>query len=307
MPVRSEPPGLRVEAPAKINVDLKVLGRDESGYHPLETHFAAVGLCDVVTVVPAEEGLDLAVEGADLGDPRDNLVYRAAAAFLEQAGEVRGARIRLEKHIPAGAGLGGGSSDAASTLRLLNELYGRPLPDEALADIGRRLGADIPFFLSPHPSALGFDRGDRLVPIGPLPSTAVLLALPPIQVSSADAYARLADSRGGSAAFAAAEHSDVVNVRVVPDWERAAKDATNDFEPVIFDLHPQLGVLRNDLEEAGAFLARLSGSGAAVFGLFSEGDVAEQTAESLSEAFSAVDFVVTETLTEWPRPEPARG
>ncbi len=298
--------GLRLEAPAKINIDLKVLGQDESGYHQLETHFAAVGLCDVLTVALAEEGLELVVEGAELGDPRDNLAYRAAAAFLAEAEVAEGARMTLEKSIPAGAGLGGGSSDAAVTLKLLNRLHDEPLSDVDLAVIGRGLGADVPFFLFPSPCALGFDRGDRLVPIDPLPESPIVLALPPIHVSTAEAYAMLAESRRGTGTFTTDEH-EVVNVRTMPDWNGAAKDATNDFEDVIFERHPSLGVLRSEIEGAGAFLARMSGSGAAVFGLFDEGEAAAEAAKKLAESFPEVSFVVTETLTAWPQTHLARG
>lgn len=298
--------GLRLEAPAKINIDLKVLGRDESGYHQLETHFAAVALCDVLTVALAEDGLELSVQGAELGDPRDNLVYRAAAAFIAEADVAEGARMTLEKAIPAGAGLGGGSSDAAATLKLLNRLHGDPLSEVDLSVIGSGLGADVPFFLSPSPCALGFDRGDRLVPIDPLPESPVVLAIPPIHVSTAEAYTMLSDSRGGTDTFTTDEH-EVVNVRTMPDWDGAAKDASNDFEDVIFDLHPSLGVLRNEIEEAGAFLARLSGSGAAVFGLFDQEEEAAKAAEKLAESFPEISFVVTETLTAWPQTHLARG
>ncbi len=298
--------GLRLEAPAKINIGLKVLGKDESGFHQLETHFAAVGLYDVLTVARAEEGLELVVEGAELGDPRDNLVYRAAAAFLAEADVAEGARMTLEKAIPAGAGLGGGSSDAAATLKLLNRLHDDPLSEVDLSVIGRSLGADVPFFLFPSPCALGFDRGDRLVAIDPLPESPIVLALPPIHVGTADAFVMLADSRGGANTITMEEH-EVVNVRTMPDWDSAAKDAANDFEEVIFDRHPSLGVLRNEIEEAGAFLARLSGSGAAVFGLFDEGEKAAEAAEKLAESFPEVAFVVTETLTAWPQTHLARG
>jgi 4-diphosphocytidyl-2-C-methyl-D-erythritol kinase len=298
--------GLRLKAPAKINIDLKVLGQDESGYHQLETQFAAVGLCDVVTVALEDGGLELRVEGAELGDPRDNLVYRAAAAFIAETAVAEGARMTLEKAIPAGAGLGGGSSDAAATLKLLNRLHGDLLSEVDLSIIGRGLGADVPFFLAPFPCALGFDRGDRIVSIDPLPESPVVLALPPIHVSTAEAYRMLADSRGGTDTFTTDEH-EVVNVRTMPDWGGAAKGATNDFEDVIFDLHPSLGVLRSEMEEAGAFLARLSGSGAAVFGLFDEGDTATEASEKLAESFPEVSFVVTETLTAWPQTHLARG
>ncbi|GMR12315.1 MAG: 4-(cytidine 5'-diphospho)-2-C-methyl-D-erythritol kinase [Gemmatimonadota bacterium] len=306
MPMHSERRGLRVEAPAKINIDLRVLGQDEAGYHQLETQFAAVGFFDVLTVALAERGLELSVEGADLGDPRDNLVYRAATAFIAEAGVADGARMTLEKAIPAGAGLGGGSSDAAAALKLLNRLHGDLLSEVDLSLIGRGLGADVPFFLSPSPCALGFDRGDRLVPIDALPETPVVLALPPIHMSTAEAYSMLADSRGCTDAFTTDDY-EVVNVRTMPDWDGAAKDAANDFEDVIFDRHPSLGVLRNEIEEAGAFLARLAGSGAAVFGLFEKEDTAAEAAEKLAESFSEVSFLVTETLTAWPQMHLARG
>ena len=186
-----------VDAPAKVNLVLRVGARRADGYHNVDTLFAAVGLCDHLRVERAARGIAVEVAGADLGDPRDNLVYRAARAYLDARGERSGVAIRLEKRIPVGGGLGGGSSDAAATLRCLDELFEPPAGVAALTELARGLGADVPFFLSPSPLALGSGRGDHLTPLPPLPSRPVLLVGSPEGVGTAWAYNLLARGRGG--------------------------------------------------------------------------------------------------------------
>ena len=144
----------RVQAPAKINVSLRILAQEASGYHQLETVFAAVGLADDLTLGTAGSGIELEVSGADLGDPRRNLVYQAAEIFLLRAGIEAGVRIRLEKRIPHGAGLGGGSSDAAAALRLLQAAFGDPLGEADLLEIAGGLGSNDSS-LPNHPLAIG--------------------------------------------------------------------------------------------------------------------------------------------------------
>ena len=200
-----------VEAPAKVNLVLRVGARRADGYHNVDTLFAAVGLRDRLWVERTAGGITVEATGADLGDPRDNLVYKAARAYLAARGGRGGVAIRLEKRIPIGGGLGGGSSDAAGTLRCLDELFARPAGLPALVEVAGSLGSDVPFFLSSSPLALGSGRGDRLTPLPVLPSLPVLLVGSSQGVGTAWAYNLLARGReeggaGGPDPAATAPH-----------------------------------------------------------------------------------------------------
>ena len=155
------PAAMRLEAPAKVNLLLRVLGLRADGFHDLDTLFQAVGLCDEVVVALSGGGIELAVEGPDVGPVEENLAYRAAKAFLDAEGAAArvGVDILLRKRIPAGAGLGGGSSDAAAVLRCLDALRARPFPRSKLVRIGAALGSDVPFFLGDGALARGRGRG----------------------------------------------------------------------------------------------------------------------------------------------------
>lgn len=172
---------ITVHAPAKVNLSLEVLGRRADGYHELRTVFQAAGLFDALTVEDAP-GLSLTVEG-DAPGSGDNLVLRAARALIERTpeGGERGAHIHLRKNIPAGAGLGGGSSDAAATLLVLNRMWDCALNREQLAEPARELGADVPFFLYGG-AALGAGRGDVLTPLRTPSQLWLVLAVPPFSL-----------------------------------------------------------------------------------------------------------------------------
>lgn len=259
---------VRVEAPAKVNLFLRVLAREEGGYHQIETLYAAVDLADRISVEPGGSEVTLAVEGADLGPPQENLAYRAARGFLERVGGT-GARIELEKRIPARAGLGGGSSDAAAVLRALNRLHGDPLEIRELMELGAALGADVPFFLSPTTLALAWGRGDRLLALPPLPSRPILLVLPDEGVGTAEAYAELAEARrrhrGGSARVG---RSRLLAPGELGSWEGVAALAENDFHRTVFRDRPDLKRAHRALQDTEPLLALLSGSGSALFAVF---------------------------------------
>jgi 4-diphosphocytidyl-2-C-methyl-D-erythritol kinase len=270
-----------VIAHAKVNLRLVVLAREESGFHQLETVFCALSLGDVVEVESAAAGVELEVTGADLGPAESNLAFRAAQAFFRESGIDAGARIGLEKRVPAGAGLGGGSSDAATVLRLLNRIHGEPLEPGRLLEIGGRLGADVPFFLLDTPLALGWGRGDRLLPL-PAPSPApALVVVPPFGISTPDAYAQLAAGRAGGGpgrALASSPDSAAANPAAAAlrldgpaDWDDLASWACNDFEAVLFPRYEMLAAVRATIADAGARIARMSGSGSALFGIWPEG------------------------------------
>ena len=283
-----------VRAPAKINLFLRVLAREVSGYHQIETLFTAVDLCDEITVDRTESGVSIEVTGADVGPEESNLAYRAGQSFLDATAAKAGVRIRLTKHIPMGAGLGGGSSDAGATLRALNLLHGKPLLPSELLGLAGDIGADVPFFASGLGRALAWGRGERLLGIAGPADLPVLLALPPVEVATGDAYSQLrvpTDRTPGMIEPAALE-----------GWDRVAEVAVNDFETTVFSRHPELGALRAAMEDEGVLTARLSGSGAALFALFEGVDAAHTARDSLSLKWPDVRFVVTRTLAHQPAP-----
>jgi 4-diphosphocytidyl-2-C-methyl-D-erythritol kinase len=287
-------PKLRGAAPAKLNLRLAVLAQENTGYHQIETIFCALELADSIEISSASDDvtLDVVFEGVlpvDLGPVERNLAVRAARAFFDAARLPPRAAIRLVKRIPTGAGLGGGSSDAATVLVLLNRAHGKPLPRDELLRIGAALGSDVPFFLSGAALALGWGRGGRLLPLPPLPQRAVLLAAPGEGVATADAYAALAETRRR------ADPPPAAVLTPLTDWTAARELATNDFEPVIFARLPLLHELRAAIEENGAAIARMTGSGSVVYGIFEEQAAARAAAERLDGGFSGVAWLLTRT------------
>jgi 4-diphosphocytidyl-2-C-methyl-D-erythritol kinase len=252
----------RVRAHAKINLSLKVLGRREDGYHEIRTVFQTIGLHDILEFrFTPGRGLALTLD-----DPLrlpDNLVLRAARAFCERFG-VRGAlEMKLAKRIPAGGGLGGGSSDAAAVLLALPALTGAQPSLAALLEIAAGLGSDVPFFLFGG-TALGLGRGEELYPLPEFPPLPVLVLAPPLHVSTPEAYRAL----NRPALTSSGTSPKLNNLRSFVwspgDWA----SAENDFEAAVFELHPELKRWQRKLERSGAHAARLSGSGAALFGVF---------------------------------------
>lgn len=281
-------------AHAKVNLHLAVLAREESGYHQIETVFCALHLADDVEVTTAGRGIQLDVAGAELGPPDENLAYRAAVAFFEQTRLPPAARIRLVKRIPAGAGLGGGSSDAAATLAALNALHGYPLGAPTLRDIGFSIGSDVPFFVAAVPLALGWGRGERLLAIPPPAETPVLLVVPPEPVATRDAYDAL-DARRRTRLEAAP--SRVLALDDLRTFESIAAVAVNDFEDVIFDRHPELRRVKLMLAAGGAAHALLTGTGSALFGLFPSTALLDQVSERVRAEFTSATVIQTATCS----------
>jgi 4-diphosphocytidyl-2-C-methyl-D-erythritol kinase len=255
-----------VAAQAKINLFLDVLERDPSGYHSLETAFLRIELADDVTVRETP-GRTLDVSGpalpaGGLGPTEKNLAYRAATAYADATGWPSGFAIELVKRIPAGAGLGGGSADAGAVLRTLDALSPNPL-GARLPEVGAALGADVPFMTIEEPMALGSGRGDRLKPIPALEPRAIVLAVPPFAISTADAYAWLDSDR---AALSARSRTGLAEPMAT--WDDAAASAHNEFAAVVARRHPEIAGLTERFRAAGASIALLAGSGSTVFGVF---------------------------------------
>jgi 4-diphosphocytidyl-2-C-methyl-D-erythritol kinase len=243
---------------AKVNLHLQVVGKRADGYHELRTVFQTVDLADELTVELGGKGVRLAVEGADLSAGADNLAHRAASGFLARWAPGEGAALSLRKRIPLGAGLGGGSSNAATVLRALQHALGDPAPADELWLLARELGADVPYFLVGG-TALGMGRGDEVVPLPELPPRELVLVLPPLHVATNRVFAELAELTArpfDPRIMALVQRGEL-------GWEAFAY-AVNDLEAGVFRRWPELAALHADLQATGA-AARLSGSGSALW------------------------------------------
>jgi 4-diphosphocytidyl-2-C-methyl-D-erythritol kinase len=251
-----------VRAAAKINLSLKVLGRRADGFHELRTVFQTISLCDRLEFeFTPGRAVEIALDDALAIE--NNLVLRAARLFFERYG-VRGRlRMKLAKSIPMGGGLGGGSSDAAAVLLALGALCGKRPALSELMELGAGLGSDVGFFLVGG-TALGTGRGEELHPLPEYGARPVLLLAPPLHVSTPEAFRAL----GRGALTSALEFPRISSFQSFVWRAYEASDAENDFEDAVFQLHPELGRWRRKLERLGAQPARLSGSGAALFGVF---------------------------------------
>jgi len=264
----------RLSACAKLNLGLRVLYKRPDGYHELRTVFQTISLADSLDVryTPAAE-TTVRIDGTP--EIPDNLVERAARLVLEELSLQADVRFVLRKRIPSGAGLGGGSSDAAAVLLALPVLAGRTVPMERLAALGARLGSDVPFFLYGG-TALGLGRGEELYPLPDLPAAKGLLVASGIHSSTALAYGDL--SRELSAAAVAGKVGSFQ--RDVWSGVERPVPVENDFEAVVFARHPELVEIRDRLLALGARTAGMTGSGSAIYSLFDDSVALERAREA---------------------------
>lgn len=256
-----------VRAQAKINLRLKVLSRGDAGFHAIETVFLRLSLADHLTVTTSAGGIELDVSGdpalaAASGPDARNLALVAARAFCDRARWTPGLLLSLEKHIPVGAGLGGGSADAAAVLRALNPIAPAPLPRAELLSLAATIGSDVPFLLGDDAMAIGWGRGERLMSLDPLPERPVVVAVPPVHVSTANAYMWLGRALGAD------PEPPALPGDAFESWERAAQFAENDFTAEVARRYPVIQAMQDSLRARGARVAMLTGSGSSVFGVF---------------------------------------
>jgi 4-diphosphocytidyl-2-C-methyl-D-erythritol kinase len=271
----SEARRARVRALAKLNLDLRVLGKRADGFHELRSVFQTISLADSLDIA-FTPGRATSIELEDtLGIP-DNLVERAARAVMEASGARGRVQMRLTKRIPMGAGMGGGSSDAAAVLLALPALTGKPLALDQLCRLGEGLGSDVPFFLLGG-RAVGVGRGSELFPLPDSKPKPGLVIAPGVHVSTAGAYAALSPSLTTEA-----QQNKIFSFQSYAWGSGPAEAAENDFEAVVFAIHPRLRALRKRLERAGASPARMTGSGSALYGLFSSREEVQRALESFS-------------------------
>lgn len=275
----------RADAHAKVNLRLRVFPPDRTGYHPLETLLVRLDLADVVEVEIGGRGVRLTVEWEGPEEPLpagpENLAWQAAEAFCRRAGIATSVRIRLLKRIPPGAGLGGGSADAAAVLRTLNRAHGEPLSEEVLFEAAGELGSDVPFGLLESPFALAWERGRRLLPLPSPPSRPGLIALPPFRVSTAAAYRWLDQDRETGGMLSAGFLPEPTRLA---DWGTLADLAENDFESPVGRRHPALEEGRGALRQAGASPVVLCGSGSALFAAFADPEARDRAGSDFREA-----------------------
>ena len=259
---------LEKNSPCKVNLLLNILGRRPDGFHELETIMQPVNLFDHLQFTREGGGIQLTCSDPGLPTDSRNLVHRAAAAFVEQAGIKDGVRIHLEKKIPMAAGLGGGSGNAATTLLALNELFSSPLSLAQLDQIAASLGSDIPFFLQDKP-VLAIGRGEKVTSLAPFPAlygAAFLLIHPGFGIATAWAYKELARF---PAAFNGQPGRAEKLVALLNAFDLSAAGAAfyNSLEAPALDKYPLLALYQEFLRAQGAAVALMSGSGSTTFAI----------------------------------------
>lgn len=273
---------------AKINIGLDILRRRPDGYHELATVMMPVGWTDILEIVPGSDtaGDTLTVTGRHVDcPPEKNLVMRAVKA-LRAVVEFPPVEVYLHKIIPDGAGLGGGSADAAFTLTLLRTLFDLEISDSRLAEVAAGLGADCPFFIY-NRTMLCTGTGTDLAPMElRLPrGSRIAIVKPPVSVPTARAYANV------QPAVPAESLADLLATLSADQWQGRV---TNDFEVSVFAAHPELGDIKNALLEMGAVYAAMSGSGSAIFGIFpADFDDATPLSDIVSDRFPGCDIFVS--------------
>lgn len=273
---------ITVLAPAKINLVLRVLDRRADGFHNLWSLMQTVGLEDEVAIRLNRDhvGIRLQCDEPSLSTDQTNLVYRAAEVVLRRSGRKIGVDIVLVKRIPMGAGLGGGSSDAAATIVGLSHLLDLGWSATDMVEVGQELGSDVPFFFF-APSAVVSGRGEQVSPVLISGSRWVVLVNPGFSVETKWAYQELSSSRSQIRPLSDV-HTLLGRGRQL-SWDQVLEATENDFEIPVFKTHPILQRIKQDLLELGAEAALLSGSGATVFGVFrDEGKARHATADFLT-------------------------
>lgn len=271
-----------VLAPAKVNLGLEVLGKRPDGYHEIVTILQALRLADtVILTLKAEPGIDLRVRpaGLDLGPPERNLAVRAAGLVPALRGQPPGVVIRLVKRIPVGAGMGGGSADAAAVLLGLGQLRRGGMPMERLKDLGASLGTDVPFFFQGG-TQLATGRGEQLHPAPPWPGRHLVVAHPNSPLSTASIYGR------GKLRLTAEGPLSKIHSRGFPwdFWTCDLNSLRNDLESAVVEAEPSVATILDELRNLGAGFVRITGSGSAVFGIAPDARRAGEWAGHLAEA-----------------------
>lgn len=255
---------VKIAAHAKVNLFLRVLARESTGFHQIETAFALLELADDLVVTRTDGGVTLEVQGPDLGPSEENLTVRAARAVLAATAAKFGVAISLTKRIPVRAGLGGGSSDAAAALHAVNALANNAVPRHEVLHMAAKLGADVSFFAGGAPTALAWGRGERQFRLPPLPAAPALVAVPAVGVATPDAYRWWDDNNPDPGPRGPV----LLDAEAFSGWGSVGRLGGNDFELPVFGKHPELRELFERLAATRPLWVRLSGSGSAVAAVY---------------------------------------
>lgn len=279
----------RIKAYAKINLGLDVVRRLENGYHEVKMVMQTVGIYDVLDFKRIQNGIVITTDSGELPTNEDNLVYKAAKLMMEQYHISEGVEIHLEKNIPIAAGMAGGSTDAAATLKGMNRLFDLGCTLKDLMELGVKIGADVPYCVMGG-TALAEGIGEKLTPLAPAPDCYVLVAKPDINVSTKYVY----------------EHLDAQEIIKHPDIdgmvEAIAEESLqgildrmeNVLETVTVSAYPVIQTIKDRMKELGAINSLMSGSGPTVFGIFVEKDMARRAYDKLEEEQLAKQIFLTE-------------
>ena len=263
---------ITLKSHAKVNIGLRVLNLRPDGYHNLHTIFQELDFHDTITLTKSESNSKFTASIKDFPLDKSNTCHKAFITLKQEFSELGGVQIHVDKHIPQGAGLGGGSSNGAAVLKGLNQLYELGLVANDLEQLAMKIGADVPFFIRGG-CQLGEGIGEKLTPIARLLDYTILLVLPSFSISTSWAYKSIKnglDVEGKKANFADLFRRDIIPFELFK----------NDFERIVIPAHPEIGKIKDALLENGARYASLSGSGSTVFGMFDE-DTAASAAESV--------------------------
>src|SRR6266581_2165063 len=289
---------VHIAAHAKINLFLRILAREASGFHQIETAFALLELADELHLSRTDSGVTLAVNGPDLGPADENLAVRAARAVLDATGNRFGVAITLTKRIPVRAGLGGGSSDGAAALHAVNVLAGNAVPRHELLQFAAKLGADVSFFASGAALALAWGRGERQFRLPAPPSLPALVVVPPVQVATPDAYAWWDEQN----VTPASRGPVTLDPDALSTWGSIGRLGGNDFETVVFGKRPELRSLFERVAETGPVWVRLCGSGSAIAAVYKKESERENAVQRLGEKNQAV---IRTSTRQSPAPAPS--
>jgi 4-diphosphocytidyl-2-C-methyl-D-erythritol kinase len=275
---------MKIKSFAKINLGLEVRGKREDNYHEVSTLLQTINFFDVLEFRQTEQS-EILLKGDDKTIPwdRDNLIFRAALLLKEQFNVAKGIEILVAKNIPPGKGLGGGSSNAAVTLHVLNKSWGLRLGKKALMNLGKQLGADVPFFLEGG-LCLGSGRGDDITPLPDVDTLLCLLVLPTFSIQTAHIYSHFPLSL-------TSQNKDSKIIKFLDDKEFGLLE--NRLEETVFRFYPQLKAIKRLLRGQGSELPLVSGTGSAVFGLFLEQEKAEKVLRKVKKDYTSL---LVETL-----------
>lgn len=280
---------MELKALGKINLGLDVLGRRENGYHDVRMVMQTLYLYDQITIEKTEKpGIELSTNLFYLPVNENNLAYRAADLLMQEFGVEEGVKITLEKHIPVAAGMAGGSSNAAAVLYGINRMFSLGLSQEELMERGVKLGADVPYCIM-RGTVLAEGIGEILTPLPAMPRCTVLVAKPPISVSTKLVYEKLD-------AHEIENHPDIDGVLEGlerQDLKKIASSMGNVLERVTVEEYPVIEEIKEMMKENGALNAMMSGSGPTVFGLYSDKRMAKEAAQKIKESGIAKQVYVT--------------